>query len=195
MAIGGLWHGAGWGFLLWGLLHGFFLCINHAWRYFKKKLGILCNSFSYKYLCLVLTFLSVTVAWVPFRAATMDGCLSFFYGMVGLNGVVIPDAYAHYFVWANPYLEKLGVTFGATPGFFGFFQILLLLVLLIVVWFLPNSNEYIKANGSVSAQSDAKELTLFRWNASLIHACLIGFTLAIALISITELSEFLYFQF
>src|SRR5205823_6416729 len=31
MGLGGLWHGAGWGFLVWGLLHGAYLCVHHAW--------------------------------------------------------------------------------------------------------------------------------------------------------------------
>lgn len=32
MGLGGLWHGASWNFLLWGLLHGFFIILNAAWR-------------------------------------------------------------------------------------------------------------------------------------------------------------------
>ena len=32
MLLGGLWHGAGWTFVIWGMLHGFYLLINHAWR-------------------------------------------------------------------------------------------------------------------------------------------------------------------
>ncbi len=33
MLLGGLWHGAGWTFIVWGGLHGLYLCINHFWRY------------------------------------------------------------------------------------------------------------------------------------------------------------------
>ena len=32
MALGGLWHGAAWTFVVWGALHGLYLCINHAWN-------------------------------------------------------------------------------------------------------------------------------------------------------------------
>ena len=32
MLLGGLWHGAGWTFVIWGGLHGVYLCINHGWR-------------------------------------------------------------------------------------------------------------------------------------------------------------------
>ena len=36
MFISGLWHGAGYGFIIWGLLHGVFLTINHAWRVVRR---------------------------------------------------------------------------------------------------------------------------------------------------------------
>ena len=39
MFLGGLWHGAGWTFIVWGVLHGFYLVINHAWRDVRKALG------------------------------------------------------------------------------------------------------------------------------------------------------------
>jgi D-alanyl-lipoteichoic acid acyltransferase DltB (MBOAT superfamily) len=32
MTLGGLWHGASWNFVLWGVLHGVYLAINHAWQ-------------------------------------------------------------------------------------------------------------------------------------------------------------------
>lgn len=32
MFLGGLWHGAGWTFIIWGVLHGIYICINHLWR-------------------------------------------------------------------------------------------------------------------------------------------------------------------
>jgi alginate O-acetyltransferase complex protein AlgI len=37
MVLGGVWHGAGWTFIVWGALHAFFLCINHAWRGLLKN--------------------------------------------------------------------------------------------------------------------------------------------------------------
>ena len=37
MLLGGLWHGAAWTFVVWGALHGAYLCINHAWNNFGPK--------------------------------------------------------------------------------------------------------------------------------------------------------------
>ena len=39
MLLGGLWHGAGWTFVIWGGLHGIFLVINHAWHGLRRALG------------------------------------------------------------------------------------------------------------------------------------------------------------
>ena len=40
MLLGGLWHGAGWTFVIWGGLHGLYLVINHAWRAVKPRLPL-----------------------------------------------------------------------------------------------------------------------------------------------------------
>lgn len=37
MLLGGLWHGAGWNFIIWGGLHGVYLVANHQWRYLRAK--------------------------------------------------------------------------------------------------------------------------------------------------------------
>ena len=62
MALGGLWHGAGMTFLIWGLLHGFYLILNHAWQAVRPAdifVGRLWSGLSW-----MATFLAVVVAWV-----------------------------------------------------------------------------------------------------------------------------------
>ena len=39
-ALGGLWHGAAWTFVLWGGVHGLTLAINHAWHYLRRRIGL-----------------------------------------------------------------------------------------------------------------------------------------------------------
>jgi len=83
MLLGGLWHGAGWGFVLWGALHGAYLCVNHAFRAIRgprtltriERVG-----------AAGLTFLAVMLAWVPFRAETLNGALNVWAGLAGLSG-------------------------------------------------------------------------------------------------------------
>ena len=64
MILGGLWHGASWNFVLWGGLHGFYLCINRLWRAFARAPMAIAPAW-------LLTFAAVVVAWVPFRAADL----------------------------------------------------------------------------------------------------------------------------
>jgi alginate O-acetyltransferase complex protein AlgI len=75
MALGGLWHGAAWTFVIWGVLHGLYLCINHAWTNFgpavSPRFARLASVASF-----ILTFSSVVVAWVFFRADSLASALS-----------------------------------------------------------------------------------------------------------------------
>jgi len=64
MAIGGLWHGAGFTFILWGLMHGIYLIINNIWLKQKFRLNVK--------VAIVVTFFCVFISWVPFRAINMD---------------------------------------------------------------------------------------------------------------------------
>jgi alginate O-acetyltransferase complex protein AlgI len=76
--LGGLWHGANWTFVIWGAIHGACLAINHSWR----KVGIKLPSL----VCWALTFLTVTIAWVFFRATSLNRVATILSGMIGLNG-------------------------------------------------------------------------------------------------------------
>ena len=64
MLIIGLWHGAGWTFIIWGGLHGILLMINHAWRKTGIALPKICNW--------GMTFLCVMICWVFFRAGSVS---------------------------------------------------------------------------------------------------------------------------
>ena len=73
MTLGGLWHGASWTFIVWGVLHGVYLIVHRAFRGFCKSLPILdqvLQSWPGTVLRVVATFLAVCVGWVLFRAAT-----------------------------------------------------------------------------------------------------------------------------
>jgi len=74
MALGGLWHGAAWTFVIWGVLHGVYLCVNHAWNKFGPAIGPRLAPFS-NFAAFVLTFLAVVVAWVFFRADSLSSAL------------------------------------------------------------------------------------------------------------------------
>jgi D-alanyl-lipoteichoic acid acyltransferase DltB (MBOAT superfamily) len=98
MLIGGLWHGAGWTFLLWGALHGLYLVINHAWQHIVgRRTGV-----AYGLAAQALTLLAVAVAWVLFRASSLDAAASIYTAMFGFDGISLPLEFA-------PVVEFLGL--------------------------------------------------------------------------------------
>ncbi len=88
MLLGGLWHGAAWTFVLWGAWHGGILALERylggrkLWRALPAALTI------------PRTFVLVTLGWVTFRAAGLDGALTMYAGMTGRNGWGVSDALA-----------------------------------------------------------------------------------------------------
>jgi alginate O-acetyltransferase complex protein AlgI len=74
MLLGGLWHGAAWTFVVWGALHGAYLCVNHAWINYGPKVSPRFAPLA-DIAGLILTFFAVVIAWVFFRADNMGVAL------------------------------------------------------------------------------------------------------------------------
>lgn len=102
--VSGLWHGAAWGFILWGAYHGFFLVIERAFLLkVLKKAG--------KLISVIYAFLVVLVGWVFFRIEHLGGGLRYLRRMFSFSGGT--DAYGDTRFW---------VVF-AIAVFFSFFAI------------------------------------------------------------------------
>ena len=83
MLLGGLWHGAGWTFVLWGGLHGFYLGLHHLWS--KQPLRLP------SFIAWSVTFLSVAIGWVLFRAESLADAKQLLLTMAGAKGLTFPD--------------------------------------------------------------------------------------------------------
>ena len=87
--LGGLWHGANWTFVLWGLLNGVGLVVVRLW----SRTGLRMPSFA----AWAITFLFVNVAWVLFRAPDLATAQSFYLSLFGGRGFQhlrgMPSAY------------------------------------------------------------------------------------------------------
>ncbi|WP_252107291.1 MULTISPECIES: MBOAT family O-acyltransferase [unclassified Halomonas] len=95
MLLGGLWHGAGWQFLLWGGMHGLLLIIFVVWRRFSPLR--LSSGISW-----ALTLTLVMLAWVPFRATSLEHAWALYAGLGHWEWGAIGDVY-HTFsqgIWA-----------------------------------------------------------------------------------------------
>jgi len=164
MLLGGLWHGAAWTFVVWGALHGAYLCINHAWNRLGPKatprLAPLANIAAQ-----ALTFIAVVIAWVFFRADSMDTAL---YVLAKMT---------------NPTNIAFGRGEIAYTGFIVLYAGL--------TWFAPNTQEimgYDHANRTVGEKMAAWRLRpLFLYATAAVLAC--------AILGIQQHSEFIYFRF
>lgn len=90
MLLGGIWHGAGWQFILWGALHGAYIVVARLFSDWARPRGIRLPAA----LAAALTFLAVILAWVPFRAPDLAAAGSVYTGLLGLNGVGAPSLQA-----------------------------------------------------------------------------------------------------
>lgn len=129
MLLGGLWHGAGWNYVLWGGLHGIYLVINNVWQGF----GLLKqyeNNRVLRFSARVLTFISVMIAWVPFRATSIEAVKNIWFGMAGMNG-----------------------TGGDSTTLFWY------IIGLVIIWALPNTQEWL-GKYSTAVDSEQVDLML-----------------------------------
>jgi alginate O-acetyltransferase complex protein AlgI len=99
MILGGLWHGAGWPFAVWGLLHGLYLVINHGFRAFVKEFRLTSYLENPIGLALgwALTMLAVMAGWVFFRSpdlATSERIFAMLAGSVPPSVQTVTGLYA-----------------------------------------------------------------------------------------------------
>jgi alginate O-acetyltransferase complex protein AlgI len=128
MFLGGVWHGANWTFVVWGLLHGIFLVINHLWR----KLNIALPRIPAH----LLTLLCVIVAFAIFRSPNLGVALDVVRGMFGFNGVILPPSYEH----SLGFLSAYGFVFKTLPHSNARINDLIMIgILLLATLVLPNS--------------------------------------------------------
>jgi alginate O-acetyltransferase complex protein AlgI len=85
MLLGGLWHGAAWTFVVWGGLHGTYLC---AERWLRPRLGHLAlwRTTAGKLMLALLTYFLVNLTWVFFRAQDFPTAWRMSASMLGLQG-------------------------------------------------------------------------------------------------------------
>lgn len=85
-AASGLWHGAGWSYIVWGMLHGIYQIIGELLMPVKNWICKICKvkkaTFSYKLMQMLITFLLVTFAWIFFRADSLHAALGYIYRLM-----------------------------------------------------------------------------------------------------------------
>jgi D-alanyl-lipoteichoic acid acyltransferase DltB (MBOAT superfamily) len=189
MLLGGFWHGAGWTFVVWGALHGLYLVVNHLWRALRGHLdgGPGTSTALGRHLGQGITFVAVVVAWVFFRSEDMGTAVRMLRAMAGSNGLGLPASMAN--LW-------LGLP-GARGPVDSAAALLVSAGLLAIAWFAPNTQEltgYVGPEGAQAAQQ-AHRPPAVRWQPSAGWAVAVGCLFGIALMLLSKVSEFIYFQF
>ena len=203
MLLGGLWHGAGWTFVLWGGLHGCYLIINHAWQYLKRlaRLEFLDAQPIWRFFCWLLTFTSVVNAWVLFRATSFESAIEIYKGMYGFNGIAIPNAIYTRLGESAGILDAMGITPFIGGGSQFMYTYLWIIMLLFIVVFMPNTQQIMKtysqykkgAGAAIFEEGILPSKLTFRFNSA--WAFVFASVLTISIFGLTRISEFLYFQF
>ena len=178
MLVSGIWHGAGYTFIVWGVLHGVYLTINHAWRILRPRVWQ--DKASYERLMKLpawaITFVCVTVSMIIFRAENLHTASNLLHGIAGLHGFGLRS---------GPGPKVVALTL-AIPAF--------------IVFCCPNTLQILSrfepALGWESAPSHSV-LSGWRliWQPSLLWATAVAVILAVGILNLGGNSEFLYWQF
>ena len=200
MLIGGLWHGAGWTFVIWGGLHGLFLALNHGWRALRAASGadLSRSTLAGRVSGRAVTFGAVVVAWVFFRASTLDAAIGVVKGMAGLNGFTLLAADRASLGVAGEWLAAAGVRFEPALQMSIVPVGLWIVALLAIAWWMPNSQDIMARVEVVlpgAHAADRPRPSRIAWRPTLSWAIVAAVLFTIALLNLTKPSEFLYYQF
>ena len=196
MLLGGLWHGAGWTFVIWGGLHGLFIASNHYWHHIRQKLGWAGGQGRFSiFVCRALTLFVVTVAWVFFRAPDLSTALDVLAGMFGMNGLALP-------AWSQAKLSWLA-SLGINARFEGIRWIdissigpPLLVIALLIALLAPNTQEIMgPTQPCLDPVTPRISAWKFTWSPSSYWALALTIGFFSCVFSLNRATEFLYFQF
>ena len=196
MLLGGLWHGAGWTFVIWGGLHGLYLIINHGWQVLRRRLGhdLKASTWWSKALSTLVTFLAVVIGWVYFRSNNIDTAHHILKNMAAMpefrlstfySDVVLNSSLGHW-------VELTGLQISAET-----MLIAAIAMIAGIAFFAPNTQEIM--GGYYSHPRGCAETTVPNvkglWSPRLFWAGIVSIAAAGSLLGLSQVSEFLYFQF
>ena len=166
--LGGLWHGAGWTFIVWGLLHGIALSIHRVWQSLGFKLN--------KILAWFITFNFINITWIFFRAKDFESAMKVLGSMFSLENVVIHPSFQSKLAFLSSYGVEFGGMFENIQGS----REIIIWVFLAFILVLAFKNSMEKMNS-------------FKANYKI--AFITTFCLIFGILSMNKVSEFLYFNF
>jgi hypothetical protein len=169
--VSGIWHGAGWTFLIWGALHGAAMVFHRLWQ----KLYINVNNA----LSVLLTFCFINISWVYFRAESLSDAHNILGRMFDIQELIsnLSDLNPVAMIFSSAqYLLSLPMV----NDFSSFDVLFLFIILLIVAELVKSSNKVDFANARISKCTILTPLLL---------------TLSFWFMSVETVEKFIYFNF
>ena len=179
--VSGIWHGAGWTFVIWGALHGAFYCMT---KFFQKYWNRLCAVWKW-----LLTFGFVNVTWIIFRADNLKDAFILIRKIIKLedftfkNIGIIESFRLGEFMWVENTFPLVGQI---TNNISGFYMWIFLIGALFFVLNLQNTQRKY-SSGCYIQDKSAK--------AEIVHAIFIAILLGWSVVSLSGITTFLYFNF
>lgn len=200
MLLGGLWHGAGWTFIVWGALHGAYLVVNHLWASLRGASSAPAHPLL-RLAAWALTFLAVVVAWVFFRADSVGTAFAMLAAMAGQSEISLPMAIAYRIGAVADALRGIGVEFqmGGGGDFIAAWS--WIAALFLIACLAPNTQEIMARvaaalpGAAAAATAGARLAARLSWRPNGAWAVGTGLALTVCILSLSQVSEFLYFQF
>lgn len=198
MGLAGIWHGAGLQYLVFGLLHGVYLVVNHLARLIRhpspRPHAILHVG------KVALTYLCVLIASVFFRAPSVPDATSMLAAMVGFHSagtLALPNTVFAWLMTSHPSVVNSGMFVPVSSSEFGFlaFHVAWLLVLFGIIWGFPNTQDIISRYRTRLRSVNPSSALAAQWKFSRGWAVAMGVAASLGVLAVGGTSEFLYFQF
>lgn len=200
--LSGLWHGAGWNFIFWGMMHGVLYVLTRAWQNWKKakddqnmkdselveikephdkdyfSKAVLAFGGVKKVISVMLTFCCVNIAWVYFRAVSITEANQIFKNIFVGNFAKPADAFLDAFNLGEFWYPMKVLHITNLPNSKAYLMIVFTLVTLGMVFFGKNAK-------TISESS----------KPTILNACLLAALFVWCVLSLSGVSTFLYFNF
>ncbi|HET8881897.1 MAG TPA: MBOAT family protein [Solimonas sp.] len=196
MFLSGIWHGAGWTYLVWGIYNGVIVVFNRAWERLRKRLGwAQPRAWWDRGVAVALTLVAWTAGLTIFRADSMATANNILAGMAGLHGAVLPQHWQAALAPFAAVFDALHIGFVNAPIMLTYKVIAWIAVLGTITLALPNIYQWLDHEQPVLREQRFEAPPARQWRPSLMWVLLVMTLAAGALLSMSQVSEFLYFQF
>ncbi len=178
--LGGLWHGAGWTFVVWGAMHGLAIAVHRFWNQLGLKMPV--------FMGWLVTFMFVNTTWVFFRAKSFASATRILNGMTDVGSIKVTEGLAnifnHFTNWQFLQLADPKETISIPVGMIEY-----IVVFALIAFVLPNTVQmirFVSYNGRLVFKPTV---------GTAIVTGLIFFLAIMTFVGNSSPSEFLYFNF